>query len=104
MAEVREGRVLMRQVHPSEVGLAAGSLDVLRVDSPQGSAAMILNILGGARGPARDHALLNAAAALVVAGVATDLAAGARAAAEAIDDGRAGHRLEELVRLSRDET
>jgi anthranilate phosphoribosyltransferase len=45
--------------------------------------------LGGARGPARDVVVLNAAAALVVAGKAPDLEAGAEEAAHALDSGRA---------------
>jgi len=46
-------------------------------------------VLGGAPGPKRDVVLLNAAAALLVAGRARDLRDGARLAAAAIDDGRA---------------
>ena len=57
---------------PEEVALARGRLEDLKVDSPARSADAVRRILGGERGPRRDHALLNAAAALVVAGLTED--------------------------------
>ena len=64
------------------------------------SAAAVRDILAGVPGPRRDHALLNAAAALVVAGIATDLADGTARAAEAIAAGRAADTLTRLVEIS----
>ena len=57
-------------------------------------------MLAGEKGSHRDIAVLNAAAALVVAGLAPDLATGTEAAVEAIDDGRAARALDTLVRVS----
>jgi anthranilate phosphoribosyltransferase len=56
--------------------------------------------LGGAAGPARDIVLLNAAAALTVAGAAADPAEGLTVAAAAIDDGRARAVLDRWVTVS----
>lgn len=87
--EVRDGQTRRFTVTPESVGLRQASVDDLRVTSVQQSADTVLSVLrGDANGP-RDHALMNAGAALVVADVVSDLAAGVAAAATAIDDGRA---------------
>jgi anthranilate phosphoribosyltransferase len=104
VAEVRDGAIRTFTVRPEEVGLRVADLSTLLVDSPQASAAVIRSVLGGQTGPTRDHALLNAAAALVVAGLASDLAAGAAKATEAIDAGAAARTLEQLARLSNTES
>ena len=57
-------------------------------------------MLAGEKGAHRDIAVLNAAAALVVAGLAADLAAGVDAAAASIDGGSAAGALDALVRVS----
>ena len=62
---------------------------------------MLTAVLGGEKGPHRDLVLLNAAAALVVAGIAPDLAAGVDVAAASLDTGAAERALENLVRVSR---
>jgi len=76
-------------VTPADAGLPPAALDALRGGDPQANAAIAREVLAGAPGPRRDVVLLNAAAALVVAGRATDLKDGVRQAAAAIDDGRA---------------
>ena len=101
VTEVKEGRIRTFQVHPEEVGLRAASLSKLLVDSPFASANAMREILNGRdQGPRRHHALLNGAAALLVAGVAVDLASGLKLAAQAVDDGRASRTLDQLVRMS----
>ena len=76
-------------VTPEDAGLASAPLEALRGGDPQANAAIAREVLAGAPGPRRDVVLLNAAAALVVAGRAKDLRDGVRQAAAAIDDGRA---------------
>jgi anthranilate phosphoribosyltransferase len=61
------------------------------------NAARIRSVLRGEKGAARDIVVLNAAAALVVAGVAPDLAAGVARAAAALDGGAAAAKLDELA-------
>ena len=58
-------------------------------------------MLGGETGPVRDIVVLNAAAALVVADLASDFAAGVELAGEVLDDGRAAAVLERFVATSR---
>lgn len=98
--ELRDGNCSQRVVSPEEAGLAPGSLGALRIDSPTESAAAIRAILEGEPGPRRDHTVLNAAAALIVAGVAANWAEGVRRSADALDSGAASGVLEKLVSIA----
>lgn len=88
------------QIAPEDAGLARAGRDALLGGDAQQNAAIALEILGGGRGPRRDIILLNAAAALVVAGRAKDLAAGVAQAAEALDAKRPLELLERVKRLT----
>jgi anthranilate phosphoribosyltransferase len=90
VAVLSAGGIALRTVTPEDAGLPYASLSDIQGGDPAHNAAALLRLLGGEPGPYRDIVLLNAAAALVVAGKAADLKAGAALAAEAIDDGRAG--------------
>ncbi len=85
---------------PEDVGLARASLAELEGGDAAHNAAALRAVLAGEHGPYRDIAALNAAAALVVAGRAADLAAGLALARAALDGGRARDVLERLVRAS----
>ena len=74
-----------------------------RFSSPGESANIIRGVLEGKSGPARDIVLLNAAAALVIGGVAKDLAAGIAMATDAVDSGAASKALHKLVTISQAE-
>jgi anthranilate phosphoribosyltransferase len=100
VAQFVDGNIDMTTVNPPDAGLPTAPLQALLVDSPQASAAAIRTILNGAHGPQRDHALLNAGAALVVYGVAADLPEGVSLAADAVDSGAARERLHQLARTS----
>jgi anthranilate phosphoribosyltransferase len=89
VAEVDGETVRTFTIGPEDAGLAPSSLESLRGGDPQANAAIARDVLSGAPGPKRDVVLLNAAAALVVAGKAENLRDGVRLAAAAIDDGRA---------------
>ncbi|HZT51581.1 MAG TPA: anthranilate phosphoribosyltransferase, partial [Stellaceae bacterium] len=67
---------------------------------PAENAARLVALLEGEPGPLRDVVLLNAAAALIVAGKAADLRAGAARAAQAIRDGSARQALSRLVAIT----
>ncbi len=90
------------EVDPVALGLVpARSLDELAGGGPAENAAVFEAMLDGSeRGPRRDIVLLNAAAGLVVAGVAETLAQGLEQASAALDDGRAGAKRDELVRFT----
>jgi anthranilate phosphoribosyltransferase len=88
------------RVDPVALGFAQATLDDLRGGDATVNAHVIRSVLGGELGARRDIAVLNAAAGLVVAGRADDLAAGAVLAAESIDSGRAEGVLDALVATS----
>jgi anthranilate phosphoribosyltransferase len=96
------GTVRRLRVHPGDAGLATTSHAPLRVSSPAESADRIRAVLGGEPGPARDVVVLNAAAALVVAGVAGELRTGAERARAILDSGAAARVLERLVGFTRE--
>ncbi len=79
-----------RTVTPEDAGLPRASLSDILGGDPAYNAAALLRLLDGETGAYRDIVLLNAAAALVVAGKAADLTAGVVLAAAAIDSGKAG--------------
>jgi anthranilate phosphoribosyltransferase len=95
------GALRRLRVHPEDAGLATASHAALRVTSRAESAARIRAVLAGERGPARDVVTLNVAAALVVAGMADDLRAGAARAGAAIESGAAARVLGRLVAFTR---
>lgn len=94
---------LSAHVSPDDAGLAAAELrDLLGGDTPQSNAAILESILNGEeKGPKRDIVLLNAAAALEAAGIASDLREGAARAAEAIDSGAGRSTLQALRNFGR---
>ena len=94
------GEVVESEVSPEQLGLRLASLESIRIDSPESSAAMARGVLSGEYGPARDVVLMNASAALVAADVARDLVEGVELAARSIDHGNALAKLDQLVELS----
>ncbi len=97
VAEWRDGVVRRFTVTPEDAGLPRASIDQIRGGDAETNAEALTSLLAGAHGPYRDIVLLNAAAGLVVAGRADDLARGAALAAAVIDDGRAARSLAGLV-------
>lgn len=91
--EVKGGVVRRFELEPAQFGLPEAPIAALRVGSPSESAAVVQRILAGESGPPRDHALLNAAGALIVAGLAADFRDGLAAASAAIDSGAASRTL-----------
>ncbi len=96
-----DGEITEFTVDPTEFGLAPASADELRGGAPEENALAVRRVLAGELGAHRDIVVLNAGAALVVAGVAPDIAAGIDRAIEAIDAGHAQARLDALIRVSR---
>ena len=89
------------ELAPEDFGLARSPLDSVRGGSAEENAALIRDLLDGRRGgPARDLVLLNAAASLRVAGLASGLPDAAALAAQALDSGAAREKLDQLRSLS----
>lgn len=101
VSELRDGEIRTFHVDPHEAGVAYARLSDLEAESPDDSANMIRLMVEGKPGAVRDISVLNAAAALVVAGRADELSQGVTLAEDAIDSGRAKRTLETLVRCSR---
>ncbi len=94
------GAIRSFEITPEAAGVARASLGELRGGTPAVNAAALRAVLAGKKSPYRDIALLNAAAALVVAERAIDLRDGAAQAAAVIDDGRAAATLQKLIEVS----
>lgn len=89
-----------REVAPEYFGFACASVDTIKGGTAQDNATILKGVLEGAKGPARDVVVMNAAAALVAGNRAKTLKEGARLAEDAIDSGQARRKLEELVKMS----
>ncbi len=98
--EVRDGRTEEWYLSADEVGLAESPLETIAGGEPADNAAITRAVLAGERGPHRDVALLNAGAAIYVAGEADGIDAGVQLATAAVDGGVAAEMLERLVVLS----
>jgi anthranilate phosphoribosyltransferase len=90
------------RVDPAELGLAPATLDNLRGGDAAFNADAIRSVLDGEQGARRDIGMLNAAAGLVVAGRANDLADGLAQASASIDSGKARAVLAAMVAISQD--
>jgi anthranilate phosphoribosyltransferase len=97
-----ERHVRTDQVDPTDLGLPRVAKAELLGGDAATNAELARRVLGGEKGPRRDIVLLNAAAGLVVAGVAADLASGLEIARSVLDDGRAAQRLALLVDVSQE--
>lgn len=100
IAHVDAGGVRVERFDPRSVGMFARDIAPLQAGTIEEAVAFIRSVLAGEPGPRRDIVILNAAAALVVAGATADLAEGIASAGEAIDSGHAGRTLELLGKTS----
>ena len=89
------------EVTPEEVGLRRVTVEDISVGDPSQNAHAANAMLEGVTGPVRDMVVLNAAAGLVVTGLAENLDSGVALGARVIDDGRAAATLGKLVAVSR---
>ena len=100
VCEIRDGWYRTSVIQPEDFGFARCSRDALRGGSPEENARITRDILSGAQGPKRDAVLLNAGAALYIAGKAESMKAGTVLAAELIDSGKAAETLRRFIELS----
>ncbi len=99
--EAHEGEVRVRTLDPAALGLARARAEDLRGGEPETNADITSRVLAGEPGPKRDVVLLNAAAALEMAGRAGSMQEGLVIAAGSIDSGAASATLERWVAVSR---
>src|SRR5215210_283191 len=100
--EVANGGTEEWFVEAQELGLEPAPLDAISGGEPAENAAVVRSVLEGEHGPARDVSVLNAGAAIFVAGAASDLGEGIAKASQAIDSGVAREVLARLVTRSRE--
>lgn len=99
--ELRDGQITSMELDPAEFGFTAASIDQLGSGDAITNAALVRNILGGKeRGARRDIIVLNAAAAIIVAGLVDSFPQALPLAEYSIDDGKAMHCLETLIEVS----
>src|SRR4030095_6786648 len=89
VAALEGGKVTTFEINPADVGLALAKPEQLRGGDADTNAAALMDVLKGKKGPFRDVALLNAAAAIVVAGKAKDLKEGLMVATKSLDSAEA---------------
>jgi anthranilate phosphoribosyltransferase len=96
VCEVYDGIVKEYYLDPADYGFPRAPVDVLKGGLPEENAVLTLDILCGRPGPRRDVVLINAAFALMAAGVANSPGEGIAKAAQSIDEGKALAKLEQL--------
>jgi anthranilate phosphoribosyltransferase len=100
VAEIKNGSVRVIEVTPEMAGLPRAMPAELKGGDAATNAAAITDLLAGRRDPYRNVVLLNSAAALVIAGKATDLTSGVALASAAIDSGKAKSVLADLIAIT----
>jgi len=101
VAELKDGKVTEYVLNPKQFGLPLYQHASIRIENAEQSKAMVLDVLNGKTGAARDIVLLNAGAAIYVAGIAASHEQGLALAAQAIDSGAAMQKLEQLKVMSK---
>ena len=95
-----DGQVVEIELHPEEASLPVHPFEAIVGGTPEENAAAFRDLLDGAPGAYRDAVLLNASAAIVVAGKASDLKAGVEIASESLDSGAAKDKIQNLARVT----
>lgn len=98
--DLKDGSISESQIDPAEYGIATAEPGDLKGGSPPENAKVVLEVLDRAAGPARDVVVINAAAAIIAAGLAGDFPAAIEIAAESIDSGKARRALDDLIEVS----
>ena len=101
VGELKNGEITEYEIHPEDFGLPMASNRGLKVETPDQSRAMLMDVLDNQPGAARDIVILNAGAALYAANVSDSIKSGIEEARAAIESGAAKARLEQLVALSK---
>jgi anthranilate phosphoribosyltransferase len=98
--ELRDETITPFELDPAALGIPSVERRALAGGDADANADVVHAVLDGTPGPTRDIAILNAAAAIVVAGLAGDVAQGLEVARASIDEGRAAAALDAFVRTS----
>ncbi|NIA16711.1 MAG: anthranilate phosphoribosyltransferase, partial [Planctomycetes bacterium] len=101
VVELKDGKTNSYEIDPAEFGIAGVKIEQLAGGDARHNAGMVENIIYGRdNGPARDIVLLNAAAAILVAGLGETLQEAFKLAQSSIDDSRAADALKKMIKIS----
>ncbi len=100
VSEVSSHHVTHKTLTPEDFGIPRSSFIGLKAANPKESAELILRVLDGKTGPARDVVAINAAAALWVSGLSENLLLATDRCISAIDNGHAKEMLGELIEIT----
>ena len=100
LSEVKDGKVTSYKIRPEDLGLKRAAKEDVACSTIGENLDTVNSILAGKKSPRRDMALINAAPALVAAGLAGNLREGLAAASAAIDSGKAKTVLERLAEFT----
>ena len=104
VAALSGGKIETFEITPADAGLPTHPFEAILGGSPEENGRALRALLDGVPGAYRDAVLMNAAAALVIAGRADNLASGVEQAAESIDSGQAKERVAALARITSEES
>jgi len=100
VGELKDGKVTEYEIHPEDFGLAMASNRTFRVETPDQSRAMLLDVLDNREGPAKEIVVFNAGVALYAANVVNSMEDGINKARTALESGAAKAKLGQLVTLT----
>lgn len=100
IAELKDGEIITYRVAPEDFGRERAKMSEIEGGNAEENARIAIDILKGRKGAKRNAVLMNAAAAMVVGGLAADLKDGFELAAVSIDSGEAYRKLEDLIRFT----
>jgi len=100
VAEMKDGKITEYSIEPGQFGLTPAPLNAIQVNNADEAKDMLLQVLDNQPGAARNIVMLNAGAAIYVAGLAPSLAEGVKKAGEVLANGGAKHKLAQLVEIS----
>ncbi|MEO0829774.1 MAG: anthranilate phosphoribosyltransferase [Pseudomonadota bacterium] len=100
VAELKDGAVSSREVHPEDAKLPEHPFEAIVGGTPEENGKAFAALLDGEKSAYRDAVVLNAAAALLVAGRVEDLASGAEMAVASLDSGAAKEKVKGLARVT----
>jgi anthranilate phosphoribosyltransferase len=100
VAELKHGFVTEFKIEPKQFGIDNAPIETIKAGDKEASKAMVLGVLDNQSGPAKDIVILNAGAAIYVAGIANDLWGGVTKAREMIESGKARGKLDALVKFT----
>jgi len=99
--ELKEGQITSKNLNPENLGIELANVEDLRVSDTKTSAKVLRDILSGKEsGPRRDIVVLNAAAAIIVGGLADDFASAIKSAETSVSEGGALACLDKLIEVS----